>query len=846
MRKIRPTREPFPVGTYVYYYDRADRPPGPNNWRGLARVVGHEGQSTVWLSHRGILVAASPEHLSRAYEEEFDRWMAVSNERALIDAMPAAGGSGFLDLRRAPVPEENEFDEPEGVGVEPPAEGEITDAPMAEATAAPLENAAPSPAPTVEDMSSSSTSMARIRWESERAAQRDARASDFFKRKEAQRAEERERKRIARQQAAEVQEQPEVPVLPEDVPAGVPYDPDIDDYHTPPTRQLSPVVEVDEEPAEREAKRLRAGDKPESSAFVHDNLFAYMAVETKNFLRDQAAMQYDKHSEFHEGREVSKSDFVFAVKRNDFEDRYAGLAERAYSAGQVETPVKKKGRKEIKLAELSKEQQFEFTGPEGSDAREWDAWLTKEAVTVESPAESARIRREKPDLIVPTRWVRTNKNDGLIDQPFKAKSRLVVQGFKDKMLGAYRRDAPTASAIAESLCLSRIAYFRFILLAKDIKNAYFSGKSVGREVYLEQPRGGLPGLKAGQLLKANKAIYGFAEAARLFWLALREHLLADGWVKSRLEPALFYLRVDGRLRGVLVTHVDDLEGGVAEDFMQSAFSKSALSLEFAINHVKDFIFRGREVKQSPEGHIDVTMRNYTMSMKKISLSRVRSKQLEASLTAEEHELLNSSAGELGWLSRQLRYVLAYDNGCAQRSKADPCVADLLKLKSFIGAVRRGADFRLRYWADVDVRNAVLVRLADSGHANGTPEHDDVLRYRSVGGHFILLGNPEILEGQEARCNVLTFRSSLTKRVCRSTLAAEASHLAEAVEVGDWIAVVLEEALVGEVDLKHWDEIVERRQRVYVTDARSVYDNLSKDASSTSSDGRMAIEGALFR
>ena len=38
------------------------------------------------------------------------------------------------------------------------------------------------------------------------------------------------------------------------------------------------------------------------------------------------------------------------------EDRYAGLAERAYSAGQVETPVKKKGRKEIKLAELSKEQ----------------------------------------------------------------------------------------------------------------------------------------------------------------------------------------------------------------------------------------------------------------------------------------------------------------------------------------------------------------------------------------------------------------------------------------------------------------------------------------------------------
>ena len=43
-----------------------------------------------------------------------------------------------------------------------------------------------------------------------------------------------------------------------------------------------------------------------------------------------------------------------------------------------------------------------------------------------------------------------------------------------------------------------------------------------------------------QLLKAVKAIYGFAEAARLFWLALRESLLSDGWKESVLEPALFF------------------------------------------------------------------------------------------------------------------------------------------------------------------------------------------------------------------------------------------------------------------------------------------------------------------
>lgn len=88
-----------------------------------------------------------------------------------------------------------------------------------------------------------------------------------------------------------------------------------------------------------------------------------------------------------------------------------------------------------------------------------------------------------------------------------AKSRLVAQGFKDRILGCYRRDAPTASALAESICLAVSAYIGFTLISKDVRNACFSGKSLDREIYLEQPRGGLGALQPGQLLKARKAIY---------------------------------------------------------------------------------------------------------------------------------------------------------------------------------------------------------------------------------------------------------------------------------------------------------------------------------------------------
>ena len=212
-------------------------------------------------------------------------------------------------------------------------------------------------------------------------------------------------------------------------------------------------------------------------------------------------------------------------------------------------------------------------------------------------ATSDRIRRETPDLVIPTRWVRTNKAESAQDA-FHAKSRLVVQGFKDRSLGQYRRDAPTASSLAEALVLLVLVQMGFSMSCGDVKNAYFSGKALQREIYMAQPREGpLPGLRPRQLLRANKAIYGFAEAARMFWLALCEALEADGWQQSRLEPALFYLRSAGKLVGIMCTHVDDLLAGVHPSWSSRAFAETKRRLNFSKWALGDFTFRGRELKK---------------------------------------------------------------------------------------------------------------------------------------------------------------------------------------------------------------------------------------------------------
>ena len=187
------------------------------------------------------------------------------------------------------------------------------------------------------------------------------------------------------------------------------------------------------------------------------------------------------------------------------------------------------------------------------------------------------------------------------------------------------------------------------------------------------------------------------------------------------------------------------------------------------------------------------MRNYALSLKLLQIRRDRQEYLEDELNEEESNQLMRVTGDMGWPTRQLRCDLVFESGCLQRCKAEAWDTDLVKAKQYTGLVRRGADLRLRYWSDVSLKDGVILHLANSAYANGTPEKNELMRYRSIGGYFILIANPAVLEGREVRANVICFHSGQTKRVYRSTLAIEAIHLAEAIETGDWVSVLLEES-----------------------------------------------------
>ena len=70
---------------------------------------------------------------------------------------------------------------------------------------------------------------------------------------------------------------------------------------------------------------------------------------------------------------ITEEDLIFGAMRNDFEHAMLTLEEHVTA---------KKGRKEVNLNELSLENREQFTGPGGSDEKEWQAWLEFEAVEV--------------------------------------------------------------------------------------------------------------------------------------------------------------------------------------------------------------------------------------------------------------------------------------------------------------------------------------------------------------------------------------------------------------------------------------------------------------------------------
>ncbi len=117
--------------------------------------------------------------------------------------------------------------------------------------------------------------------------------------------------------------------------------------------------------------------------------------------------------------------------------------------------------------------------------------------------------------------------------------------------------------------------------------------------------------------------------------------------------ALYYFQVDGDIKCMLATHVDDMIWGVKKGF---EYLIDQLLAKFSLKKVEQDSFRfcGREVNQDSDYTIHVTCKD---NVEKVERVNYDPKGRLATDAAHEYEIsqLRSVVGSLAWVARPVSY-----------------------------------------------------------------------------------------------------------------------------------------------------------------------------------------------
>ena len=133
-------------------------------------------------------------------------------------------------------------------------------------------------------------------------------------------------------------------------------------------------------------------------------------------------------------------------------------------------------------------------------------------------------------------------------------------GYQDPKLTEVMGEAPTLSKEGRAIVLQTIASKRFHLESLDIKTAFSRGKADESNPLAMDPPKELRqalGMTDDQVCLLLGNAYGRVDAPLLFYKELSKQLLALGCSRHPLEPCVWMLYIEGKLRGIVGIHVDD-------------------------------------------------------------------------------------------------------------------------------------------------------------------------------------------------------------------------------------------------------------------------------------------------
>eukprot|EP00434_Breviolum_minutum_P011223 symbB.v1.2.009904.t1/scaffold605.1/size182108/4 len=776
LHQSTPTRGPFPVGSYVYFYKVQPQPQESRTfrWFGPGRVIGVElrnprrlededppTEGAYWIRYGPSVVLASGEQMRFASEDEL--LAAHTVPHYAVANQHTRGARSFVDVR------------PAMGALIPPAEPELQPEQGPQAPAA-----VPTTLPMIPEV--------------EPAAP-----------------------------GGDTEMVPETPAPTSPQPPGHEYSPTTPDLGTAEQTVLPPPLDIDGE-MDRQLTELEPDPAPSPAIGTPRPTPLERAMRSPARLdghgpvraRDERLEQLTRPPYFTETEvdfwmencpSIAESAQCVRIVELDetplssssSDDGEIDYEEAMYNEGNPKLVylTGKAIRSEVSLKSLSASDRLLF---DESMRKEWESWNKFQAVK--------ELTEEEIKMLPPDTKVARRMETGI------------------------RSDSPTASLLAFNLVISMSVLQKWTLASYDASTAYLQSTGIDRLLILKAPRPPPPGVRPDSLFQALGSIYGTKDAGRSWWKNLMKDAKDHGWKPSNIEPALFMLYEEEKLCGIMASHVDDLiTCGSGKKFDESL---DKLTVELHLKKKEGtFRFCGKNVVQDEDGKVTIEQVDAIECLDYLLVEKHRRKTPNAKLDEEEKSNFRALIGSMGWISRQTRPDVMVNVSVASQSMGSPTIKDFVELNKAVKMLKESAEFRWTFRpSTLNLENAVIFVCSDSSFAN-------LDGHKSQCGYVVGLTSPEIQEGLPVPILVLETISSSIRRVCRSTLAAEANAFLTGYEAANYLASLLREVMHPAVSLRTLETEFAKKEVFAFTDAKSLESTINKDAGQPS-DKRVRI------
>ena len=464
------------------------------------------------------------------------------------------------------------------------------------------------------------------------------------------------------------------------------------------------------------------------------------------------------------------------------------------------------------------------------EANSWAEWNSIRPLSLQEINEvkaNPQLRRR----ILRSRAAYRDKNRG--QGPLKAKCRIVALGHNDPDLYDLTRTSPTPGRSTEHLLYAMAvagmngelagSTMKWKCWLGDAATAFLQGRQPDGErqlpLYMARPQDPLIAMTPfwkTELYEVLGNIYGLPNAPYLWCCEVINRLKSLGYVQHDFDRMLF-MKYDhhGDVISLVMCYVDDFFG-----IHRSDYEVSELHQQFKWGELRYFedgimqTFKGKELcfLKNSEGRytLKVTMTKFLETVEPYVLPKGRM-QKDPILSPEQREF-RSIAGCLQWLGSQARPELCPAISLSNHGQRTT-IEDLKVLAETLKFAKDTKNYGFII-QDVPVnKESVILTFTDASWGNAGHSTSQM-------GIVITLTTPNVIN-VPAKTMLLDWRSARSPRVCRSTLAAEASSADEGSDRAAFINMMISEILYNE----EAHRIGCKLDNLQATDSKSLYDSI---------------------